>query len=156
MVPPHWVQVRPATEAEDRIFSRLVQLDRFVADTKKQVFNYLLLSCSSCGYIPNQCERRKLWREKTIRTSGWDDNTRARPWGEGASWRSTPGARSCWLTQCNVWKLQKIAIAHQYNRYHQRVCDTCQEDFCYGRCEAFQYQDSQVTQIVAALSSRLF
>ena len=31
------MQVRPATEAEDRIFSRLVQLDRFVADTRKQV-----------------------------------------------------------------------------------------------------------------------
>ena len=36
--PVHLVfQVRPATERDDRIFSRLIQLDRFVADTKAQV-----------------------------------------------------------------------------------------------------------------------
>ena len=32
-----------------------------------------------------------------------------------------------------------------------RVCDTCGEDFCYGRCEAFQYQDSQVPSTVIVI-----
>ena len=44
-----------------------------------------------------------------------------------------------------------IIIITKMRSANLRVCDTCCEDFCYGRCEAFQYQDSQVPHIIVTM-----
>ena len=49
---------------------------------------------------------------------------------------------------CRLITIISLRLTRFSFAFLKRVCDTCQEDFCYGRCEAFQYQDSQVHQMI--------
>ena len=104
------------------------------------------------GGVLEKYTRSNIITEKCIRLDNIEKNTRpdstrsnidharCRKQKENISSRLIPHAYCIYRS----WELLSIIITLMIRSANFRVCDTCCEDFCYGRCEAFQYQDSQV------------